>query len=130
MKIVRWVGCALDILRSFPEEVRSEVGFSLEAAQRGGKALNAVPLVGFSGAGVVEIISNFDGDTYRAVYTVRYSETVYVIHAFKKKSTRGIATPRRELNLIRKRLSLVEAQEAQKKKKESAAEPQNVKSKR
>jgi phage-related protein len=99
-----FLGSSLDEIREFPKEVRQEIGFAIETAQLGGKAINVVPLVGFNGAGVLEIFSDFDGDTFRAVYTVRFSETVYVLHAFKKKSTRGIATPRKEMSLVRSRL--------------------------
>lgn len=97
-----------DDIRKFPLEVRQEIGFALYAAQRGGKALNAVPLSGFGGAGVLEVISDFDGDTYRAVYTVRFETAVYVLHDFKKKAHRGIATPRKEMDLVRIRYKQAE----------------------
>lgn len=104
MKDAYFLGSSLSEIRSFPKDVRQEIGFAIETAQLGGKAINVVPLVGFKGAGVLEVISDCDGDTFRAVYTVRFRETVYVLHAFKKKSTRGIATPRKEMNLVRSRL--------------------------
>ena len=106
MKDVIWVGSSQDDVREFPEEVRKEVGFAIYAAQGGGKAINVTPMLGFNGAGVLEVISNFDGDTFRAVYTVRFGEAIYVLHAFKKKSVRGIATPKKELKLIERRLEL------------------------
>lgn len=109
MKPVHWVGSSLDDLREFPEDVRREVGFALEIAQRGGKALNAVPLIGFGNAKVLEIISDDDGGTYRAVYTVRFREALYVLHTFKKKSKSGISTPRSDMALVRSRLKDAEA---------------------
>lgn len=104
MKPLHWVGSSRDKLREFPEDVRREVGFSLEIAQRGGKALNAVPLIGFGNARVLEIISDDDGDTFRAVYTVRFRDAVYVLHVFKKKSKSGISTPKSDMALVRSRL--------------------------
>ncbi|HYZ26775.1 MAG TPA: type II toxin-antitoxin system RelE/ParE family toxin [Geminicoccaceae bacterium] len=103
-KPVRWVGSSKEDLRDFPEEVRRRVGGALWDAQLGLKAPYAKPLRGFGGAGVLEIVDDFDGDTYRAVYTVRFVGAVYVLHAFQKKSRRGIATPKAELDLIRQRL--------------------------
>jgi phage-related protein len=103
-KPVRWVGSSRDDLRDFPEEVRRRVGGALWDAQLGLKAPFAKPLRGFGGAGVLEIADDFDGDTYRAVYTVRFAGAVYVLHAFQKKSRRGIATPKAELDLIERRL--------------------------
>lgn len=85
------------------------MGRALDAAQRGDKAPNAKPLRGFGGAGVLEIVDDHDGDTYRAVYTVRFAEAVYVLHAFQKKSKRGVATPKRDLDLIRWRLAAARA---------------------
>src|SRR5574342_196330 len=96
-KPVRWLGSSRDDLRKFPEEVRNRVGGALWEAQLGRKALYAKPLKGFGGAGVLEIVDDFDGETYRAVYTVRFVGIVYVLHAFQKKSRRGIATPRQEI---------------------------------
>ncbi|HEV2548636.1 MAG TPA: type II toxin-antitoxin system RelE/ParE family toxin [Stellaceae bacterium] len=103
-KPVRWIGRSLDDLRRFPEDVRRRVGIALWEAQLGSKAAYAKPLKGFAGAGVLEIVDDFDGDTYRAVYTVRFAGIVYVLHAFQKKSKRGIATPKLELELIEQRL--------------------------
>jgi phage-related protein len=103
-KPVRWVGGSLENLRAFPEAVRQRVGGALWEAQLGRKAPYAKPLRGFGGAGVLEVVDDFDGDTYRAVYTVRFAGVVYVLHAFQKKSKRGLATPRGELNLIERRL--------------------------
>jgi phage-related protein len=102
---VRWIGSSKEDLSRFPEEVKRRVGGALWEAQIGSKAPYAKPLKGFDGAGVLEVVDDFDGDTYRAVYTVRFAGIVYVLHAFQKKSRRGIATPRQDLDLIRLRLT-------------------------
>lgn len=78
------------------------MGYALYLAQEGGKHPDAKPLKGFAGAGVLEVADDYDGDTYRAIYTLTRPGAVYVLHAFQKKSTRGIATPRREVELIRR----------------------------
>jgi phage-related protein len=98
------MGSSLGDLRAFPEDVQDVIGRALLLVQRGGKPHNAKPLQGFGGGSVLEIADDFDGDTYRAVYTVRFAEAIYVLHAFQKKSKHGIATPRGELDLIRRRL--------------------------
>jgi len=103
-KPVRWVGSSKKDLSDFPEEVRRRVGGALWDAQLGFKAPYVKPLKGFGDAGVLEIVGDFDGDTYRAVYTVRFARVVYVLHAFQKKSKRGVATPKAELDLIELRL--------------------------
>ncbi len=103
-KPVRWVGSSKEDLREFPQEVRRRVGGALWDAQLGLKAPYVKPLKGFGGASLLEIVDDFDGDTYRAVYTVRFAGAVYVLHAFQKKSRRGIATPKAELDLIERRL--------------------------
>jgi phage-related protein len=103
-KPVRWVGSSKEDLSAFPEEVRRRVGSALWDAQIGQKAPYAKPLKGFGGAGVLEIVDDFDGDTFRAVYTVRFTKAVYVLHAFQKKSRRGVATPKADLDLIAQRL--------------------------
>jgi phage-related protein len=99
-----WVGTTLDDLRAFPEEVRREMGHALHLAQIGDKSPAAKPLRGFKGAGVLEIVENFDGNTYRAVYTVRLASGVYALHAFQKKSHRGIATDQRDVEIVMGRL--------------------------
>ncbi len=103
-----WMGSSRDDLREFPEEVRQTVGFALRQAQRGGKHLDAKVLKGFGGAGVLEVVEDHDGDTYRAVYTVRFAGSVYVLHAFQKKSKKGVKTPTAERELIRRRLKAAE----------------------
>ena len=103
-KPVRWIGSSRDDVRAFPEEVRLRVGGGLWEAQLGRKARWTKPLKGFGGAGVLEVVADFDSDTFRAVYTVRFPGIVYVLHAFQKKSKSGIATPRHEIALIEQRL--------------------------
>lgn len=103
-KPVRWVGSSRDDLRGFPQKVRNRVGGALWEAQLGRRALFAKPLRGFGGAGVLELVDDFDGNTYRVVYTVRFAGLVYVLHAFQKKAKRGIATPKRDIDLIQQRL--------------------------
>ena len=107
-KPVRWIGSSQEDLRDFPEEVRRRVGGALWDAQLGLKAPYVKPLKGFGGAGVLEVVDDFDGDTYRAVYTVRFSGVVYVLHAFQKKSKHGSATPKPDLDLIERRLKRAE----------------------
>ena len=104
------MGSCLEDLRGFPEKARREVGHSLREAQDGLKAKNAKPMEGFRGASVLKIVEDYDGDTYRAVYTVKFAEAVYVLHCFQKKSKSGIATPRQDLDLIKQRYKLAEAE--------------------
>ena len=101
---MRWVGSSRSNLRAFPTEVRIAMGVALNEAQLGGKHPAAKVLKHFGSAGVLEIVDDFDGNTYRAVYTVRFADVVYVLHAFQKKAKRGIQTPRNEVNLIKLRL--------------------------
>lgn len=84
------------------------MGYAFYVAQQGGKHRDAKPLKGFGGAGVVEIVADFEGDTFRAVYTVRLAGAIYVLHAFQKKSKAGTATPKKETALIEKRLKLAQ----------------------
>ena len=104
-KPVRWVGSSKEDLSAFPGDVRRRVGRALWDAQLGVKAPFAKPLKGFGSAGVLEVVDDFDGDTYRAAYTVRFAGIVYVLHAFEKKSRTGIATPKSDLDLIKRRLA-------------------------
>ena len=104
-----WVGRSREDLRDFPAEVRRDIGFALAFAQRGEKHPSAKPLKGFGGAGVLEIVEDHRGDTYRAVYTVRFAEFIYVLHSFMKKSKSGVKTPKREIALITSRLKTAEA---------------------
>ncbi len=104
IKPLIWIGSTKRAVQDFPLEVRKVVGFALYQAQEGKKHIQAKPLKGFRGAGVLEIIEDYDGDTYRAVYTVKFSEVVYALHAFQKKSKKGIKTPKQDINLIKQRL--------------------------
>jgi phage-related protein len=104
VKAVVWLGSSLKDLRSFPEDVRDVFGYALYLAQNGGRHGDAKSLKGFGGAGVVEVVDDYDGDTYRCVYTVQFSDAIYVLHAFQKKSKKGSKTPKPALDLIRERL--------------------------
>lgn len=104
LKPVIWVGSSRKDLRSFPEPVQDHMGYALYVAQRGGKHRDTKTLSGFGGAGVVEVIKDFRGDTFRTVYTLRYAGAVYVLHAFQKKSKTGRETPRRDVELVKQRL--------------------------
>ena len=108
LKPVVWIGSSRKDLRAFPGPVQDHVGYALYIAQCGRKHRDAKVLSGFGGAGVVEVVKDFRGDTFRAVYTLRYAGTVYVLHAFQKKSKTGSETPQRELELIKQRLSEAE----------------------
>jgi phage-related protein len=103
-KPIRWVGSSKEDLSGFPNDVKRRMGLALFEAQMGGKASYAKPLKGYRGAGVLEVVDDFGGDTFRVVYTVRFTGAVYALHAFKKKSRRGIATPQSEIELIGTRL--------------------------
>lgn len=103
-----WVGSSRKDLRGFPRQVRRDFGQALYTAQQGETDPAAKPLRGFGGRSVVEIVSDYRGDTWRAVYTVRYADAIYVLHAFQKKSKRGAATPKMDIDLIRRRLADVE----------------------
>ena len=91
-----------------PDPVQQTFGFALYQAQIGLLHPNAKPLKGFGSAGVLEVVEDLRGDTYRSVYTVRFANAVYVLHCFQKKSKHGIETPKPELDLIRKRLKEAE----------------------
>jgi phage-related protein len=103
-KPLAWIGSSKRDLKRFPGEVQDRLGFALYGVQTGERPPNAKPLKGFGGAGVLELLEDYDGDTYRAVYTVRFSEVVYMLHAFQKKAKSGIATPKHELEVVRIRL--------------------------
>src|SRR5262245_29804203 len=103
-KPLRWIGSSLEDLSQFPGAVKKAMGHALHLAQLGQKAPNAKPLRGYRGAGVLEVVEDHDGETYRAVYTVRFQGAVYALHAFQKKSKKGIATPKYALDLIEARL--------------------------
>ena len=99
-----WVGSSRRDFRDFPDEVKSEMGYALFMAQAGGRHRKAKVFKGTGDAGVVEVVDDHRGDTYRTLYTVRFASAVYVLHAFQKKSKKGIATPKTEIQLIAQRL--------------------------
>jgi phage-related protein len=98
------VGSSKEDLLAFPEPVQDEIGTALSVAQFGGKHPSAKPWRG-EGPGIFEIVEDHRGDTYRAVYTVRFEGAVYVLHAFQKKSPTGIRTSKRDVDLIARRLT-------------------------
>lgn len=102
-KPVEWVGSSKDDLKTFPAEVLDHVGFALYQAQIGMKHRDAKPLRGL-GSGVLEVVSRHDRNTFRAVYTVRFKAAIYVLHAFQKKAKKGAATPKKEIELVNRRL--------------------------
>jgi phage-related protein len=108
-KPLYWVGSSLDDLRALPAEVKDVFGFALHLAQWGDKHPDAKPLKGFKGSSVLEVVEDYDGDSYRAVYTVQFVNAVFVLHVFQKKSKRGIKTPKPDLDRIKQRLKLAEA---------------------
>jgi phage-related protein len=103
-KPVVWIGSSHKDLCEFPEPVQDRLGYALFVAQCGGKHRDAKTLSGFGGAGLVEVVEDFRGDTFRAVYTLRYAGAVYVLHAFQKKSKTGRETARRDIELVKQRL--------------------------
>ena len=107
-KPLRWIASALHDLKKFPEDVQDVMGYALDLAQHGQKHPNAKPLRGFSGAGVLEIVDDFDGDTYRAIYTIKFEGVIYLLHSFQKKSKHGIATPQQDIELVKKRLKIAQ----------------------
>lgn len=116
LKPVVWIGSSHDDLKEFPGRVQKIMGYALHLAQSGEKHPDVKPLRGhkvFKGAMVVEVIENFDGDTYRAAYTVKLAGRVYMLHAFQKKSTKGIATPKPDIDLIVRRLTLAKKTHAE-----------------
>ena len=106
MKPLEWIASSRKDLQAMPDSVQDNVGYALFQAQLGEKHDDAKPLKGFKGSGVLEVVDNFDGDTYRAIYTVRFESAVYVLHVFQKKSKSGIATPKQDIELVEKRLKV------------------------
>jgi phage-related protein len=103
-KPIHWLGNSLVVLKRLPREVAREIEYALWFAQVGDKHPSAKPLKGFKGAGVLEVVEDHAGNTYRAVYTVRFAKAIYVLHVFQKKSKSGIKTPAHEIELIEARL--------------------------
>ena len=108
-KPLEWIGSSHKDLMALPEDVRRLFGFALSLAQSGDKHDAAKVLKGFGGAGVLEVLEDDISGTYRAVYTVKYPEAVFVLHCFQKKSRRGIATPKQDMDIIHARLKIAEA---------------------
>ena len=107
-KRLEWLGSSYKDLIAFPADVQRSFGYALSLAQAGDKADASKVLRGFGGAGVLEVIENDVGGTYRAVYTVKFTEAVFVLHCFQKKSKRGIATPTADMDIVRARLKIAE----------------------
>lgn len=108
IKHLRWIASSKKDLKAMPELVQDTFGFALHQAQIGLKHEDAKPLKGFGSAGVLEVVESAEGGTYRAVYTVRFADAVYVLHCFQKKSVHGIATPKPDMDLIKDRLKIAE----------------------
>ena len=104
MEPLLWMGSSRKDLRACPTAVQDTMDFALYLAQTGGKHPQAKPLKGFGGSGVLEVVEDDDGNAYRAIYTVRFANAVYVLHVFQKKSKRGTATPKADIDLIKSRL--------------------------
>jgi len=104
-----WIGGSKKDLMLLPTQVRKFFGHALDFAQRGDQHGAAKVLKGFGGAGVLEVVENDIGGTYRAVYTVKFEDAVFVLHCFQKKSKSGIATPKEDMEIIRARLKVAEA---------------------
>ena len=104
VRAVIWVGSSKKDLKSFPKAVQRDIGQALYAAQCGETYPSVKPLKGFGGRSVLEIVAPYATDTYRAVYTVRFSDAIHLLHTFQKKAKKGIATPKKEIELIKQRL--------------------------
>ena len=115
-KPVIWMGSSRKDLKTFPKDVQADVGYALFGAQCGEEYESVKALKGFGGRSVLEIVAPHEGNTYRAVYTVKFADAIYVLHAFQKKSKSGITTPKTEINLIRRRLADAERLHAQRRK--------------
>ena len=103
-----WIGRSYEDLLDCPDEVRRTFGFALGLAQQGGKFVDAKPLKGFGGAGVLEVVEDWQSDTFRCVYSVKFAGAVYVLHTFQKKSKTGSKTPKPEVDLVKARLKAAE----------------------
>jgi len=108
-KPLEWIASSYKDLMALPPDVRGRFGYALSLAQMGDQDDTAKVLKGFGGAGVLEVVESDVGGTYRAVYTVKFVEAVFVLHCFQKKSKRGIATPKEDMDIIRTRLKVAEA---------------------
>ena len=110
LKPLVWMGSSRKDLGKLPREVRKRFGFALRLAQQGLRHSDAKTLRGFGDGAVIEVVEDFNKDTYRAVYTVRFEGVIYTLHAFQKKSKEGRTTPKADVELIRKRLKDAEAE--------------------
>lgn len=108
-KPLTWIGTSKKDLLGFPDDVKQIMGYALHLAQHGEKHVDAKPLKGFGSAKTLEVVEDHKGDTYRAVYTVKFEGIVYVLHSFQKKSKKGIATPKPDMDLIKQRLKDAES---------------------
>src|SRR5258708_4068162 len=108
LRPLEWVGSSYKDFRTFPDPVQDAMGFARYQTQVGGMSDSAKPLKGFGGAGVLEIIEDHHGDSYRAVYTVKFARAVYVLHAFQTKARKGTKTPQDDIDLVRRRLRVAE----------------------
>lgn len=108
-----WIASCKKDLLAFPADVQDVMGYALDLAQRGGKHSGAKPLKGYKGSGVLEIVDDYDGDTYRGVYTVKFDGAVYALDAFQKKSPKGIETSKVDLDRIKRRLKRAEDMHAE-----------------
>lgn len=108
LKPLKWLPSTKEALLDLSEDVQDTIGFALFQAQQGKKSAKAKPLKGFKSASILEVVEYDEGGTYRAVYTVKFKEMLFVLHVFKKKSKHGIATPKQEIDLIKDRLKLAE----------------------
>lgn len=106
---LEWIGSSHKDLMALPVEIRRAFGFALSLAQSGDQHDDAKVLKGFGGAGVLEVLKSNVGGTYRAVYTVKFKEAVFVLHCFQKKSKKGIATPKEDMDIVHARLKVAEA---------------------
>jgi len=113
-KPLYWVGSSKSDFLAFADPVCRKMGYALGVAQRGGKHPRAKPWKG-EGPGVFEIVEDWDGDTFRAIYTVRFAEAVYVLHAFQKKSPSGVRTARHEIDLVKARMRRAQAERERRK---------------
>jgi len=120
-KELRWVGSSQKDFRKFPDEVHNELGFSLHLVQEGKTPARSKPLKGKL-SGTVELIDDYDGDTYRAVYTTKIGNILYILHAFKKKSKKGSETPKQEIDLVVSRLKIAQKNYEEQLKKEDNSE--------
>ena len=107
-RAVEFIASAEDDLAAMPQAVKNVFGFAIFQAELGEKHADAKPLKGFGGAGVLEVVEDYDGDTYRAVYTVKFKGVIYVLDAFQKKSKKGSATPKHDIDRIKSRLKIAE----------------------